>query len=416
MRARTSILLLTLLAAVGCQTMTGCPSHVRRQAVVKPGVEVLLTEATDLLSGQRVGLITNQTGINSHGISTVDLLHRSRDVNLVALFGPEHGIRGDITGGHHVGESRDPATGLIVHSLYGATRKPTPGMLRDIDALVFDIQDVGARFYTYISTMAYAMEAAAEAGITFVVLDRPTPCGAVAVEGPIREERFKSFVALSPIPIIHGMTVGELARFLNAECGIGCDLQVVRMRGWRRDMHFEDTGLPWVATSPNVKTAAAAEVYPAMGLVGETGAVWLAVGTPDAFQVAVAPWIDPRRLMALLRTMPDSGYAYRACKATPPAGRYKGQSCPGIRILPVPGRALYPLQNTVNLICALRRLYPEQVAATFTGTRADSFDRHAGSETLRQALMSTTDPRVVAESWADDVAGFMTLRAKYLLY
>jgi len=407
----------TIATLAGCLfLLAGCPGRLAEPAVVRPGVEVLITEAPDLLAGGRVGLITNQTGVDSRGVSTVDLLYRAPGVDLVALFGPEHGIRGEVTGGHHVGESRDPRTGLVVHSLYGATRKPTPGMLRGIDTLVFDIQDVGARFYTYISTMGYAMEAAAEAGIAFVVLDRPTPCGAVAVEGPIRQEQHKSFVALHPIPIVHGMTTGELARLLNAEFDIGVDLSVVRMRGWRREMHFEETGLPWVPTSPNIRTPAAAEVYPGMGLVGETGAVWLGIGTPDAFQIAVAPWIDSGEMLAVLRSMPQTGYAYQACRATPGAGRYKGQSCRGVRIVPVPGRPLYPLHNAVNVICALRRLHPEQVAAVFTGERAAAFDLHAGTSRLREALFSSTDPTVVADSWRADVEAFELLRAKYLLY
>ncbi|NLA07895.1 MAG: DUF1343 domain-containing protein, partial [Firmicutes bacterium] len=234
----------------------------RKEVLVKTGIEVLASRDFDIIAGKRVGLITNHTGIDSKGKSTIDILAESDRVRLVAIFAPEHGVRGEAEAGEKVSSDRDAKTGLPIHSLYGKTLKPTCEMLEGIDVLVYDIQDVGVRFYTYISTMAYAMEAAAENGLEFVVLDRPNPIGGMAVEGPILEKEFSSFVGLYPIPARYGMTIGELARLFNDEFEIGVQLRVVEMEGWHRDMWFDDTGLPWVKPSPNIPTLAGATVYP----------------------------------------------------------------------------------------------------------------------------------------------------------
>ena len=257
---------------------------------VELGVERLL-EDPDLLKGKRVGLITNPTGVDSKMTSIVDLFAASDDFELTALYGPEHGVRGDAQAGSTVSSYIDDVTGLPVYSLYGATKKPTPEMLNDVDVLVFDIQDVGTRYYTYIYTMAYAMEAAAEQGIPFVVLDRPNPQGGLRVEGPVLDPTYSSFIGLYPIPLKHGMTVGELARLFNREYQIQADLEVVKMKGWKRSMSFEETGLPFVMPSPNMPTTDTVNVYPATGLFEGTN-LSEGRGTTKPFQLIGAPYIE----------------------------------------------------------------------------------------------------------------------------
>ena len=246
---------------------------VARPIVVKTGIEVLKAQRFELLEGKRVGLITNPTGVDDGLRSTVDILNEAPNVELVALFGPEHGVRGDAHAGDHVGNQTDPVTGLPVYSLYGKTRKPTPEMLRGIDVLVYDIQDIGCRSFTYISTMGEAMAAAAENGIEFVVLDRPNPLGGRKVEGPLVQDGFFSFVSQYRIPYVYGLTCGELAMLLNGEGMIGkpCNLHVVAMEGWKRDMVYEDTGLQWIPSSPHIPQAETAFFYPASGIVGDFG-------------------------------------------------------------------------------------------------------------------------------------------------
>ena len=237
---------------------------------VTPGVEVLLDDQKELLKGKKVGLITNPTGIDSKMNSIVDLLDEDPDIELTALFGPEHGVRGDAQAGAYVESYIDEKTGLPVYSLYGQTKKPTPEMLENVEVLVFDIQDVGTRHYTYIYTMAYAMEAAKENNIPIVVLDRPNPLGGLSVDGPVLEPEFSSFIGMYPIPTKHGMTAGELAFFFNEEFNIGADLKVVKMKGWKRSMDYDDTGLPFVLPSPNIPTVSTTFVYPATGLIEGT--------------------------------------------------------------------------------------------------------------------------------------------------
>ena len=261
---------------------------------VKTGIEVLQDEHFRRLEGKRVGLITNPTGVDHRLRSTIDILHEAPNVRLVALYGPEHGVRGNVHAGDTVGGTVDPATGLPIHSLYGNTRKPTPDMLRGIDILVYDIQDIGCRSFTYISTMGLAMEAAAEAGIEFMVLDRPNPLGGERIEGCIVEDGYQSFVSPYPIPYVYGLTCGELARLLNEERMIGqrCRLQVVKMKGWRRRMSYAETGLPWVLPSPHIPHPETAHYYPATGILGELGTISIGVGYTLPFQLFAAPWIN----------------------------------------------------------------------------------------------------------------------------
>ncbi len=267
-----------------------------RGQIVETGLENLMKSNYDILKGKRVGLVTNPTGVDRYLRSTVDLLFRAPDVKLVALYGPEHGVRGEFTAGEYVESETDPSTGLPVYSLYGKTRKPTKEMLKDIDILVYDIQDIGSRSYTFISTLGLLMEAAAENNIPVVVLDRPNPLGGIRMEGALTRPGFFSFVSQFAIPYIHGLTVGELAMLLNGEGmlakGVKCDLRVVKMTGWSRIMYFEETGLPWVLSSPHVPHRDSPLYYPATGIAGELYAVSIGVGYTIPFQTFAAEWIN----------------------------------------------------------------------------------------------------------------------------
>ena len=278
MKAKGLILFLTIGVITACQAQT-----------VKTGLEVLTEGQFHVLKGKKVGLITNPTGINRNLVSTVDILFNAPEVDLVALYGPEHGVRGDYTAGAHVGFFKDPKTGLPVYSLYGKNKKPSKEMLKGIDVLVYDIQDIGSRSYTYISTLGLAMEAAAENNVKMVVLDRPNPLGGLKMEGMVTEADFISFVSQFPIPYVHGLTVGELAVFLNNEKllknGAQCDLEVVKMQNWKRNMNFEATGLPWVASSPHIPHAHSSYYYPISGILGELYVYNIGVGYTLPFQL-----------------------------------------------------------------------------------------------------------------------------------
>ena len=282
---------------------------------VKTGLQVLIEDNFSILKGKSVGLITNPTGVNATLKSTVDILFEAKDVNLVALYGPEHGVRGDYSAGDHVSSAKDDKTGLPVHSLYGKTRKPTSEMLKDIDVLVYDIQDIGSRSYTYISTMGLAMEAAAENGVEFIVLDRPNPLGGEKMEGPLVKSEFISFVSQFPIPYVHGLTCGELATFLNEEKllknDVQCKLKVVSMKGWGRGMLFEETGLPWIPSSPHIPHPHSPYYYPVSGILGELYVYSIGVGYTLPFQLFAAPWIDAEKLTKNLNGLKLPGVIFR---------------------------------------------------------------------------------------------------------
>lgn len=384
-------------------------------ATVRPGLEVLLQERTDLLVGRRVGLITNRAGVDSQGRSGIDLLARDRRWQLVALFSPEHGLRATAGAGEAVESGRDPVTGLPVYSLYGAQLSPPPEVLRQLDVLLFDLQDAGARFYTYISTMAYAMQAAAKAGIRFVVLDRPNPIGGLATEGPVLEERWRSFVGVYPIPIRHGMTVGELALLFNDAFGIGADLVVVPTKGWRRHLWFDQTGLPWVAPSPNMRTLATATVYPGMALVEGTN-LSEGRGTPWPFEVAGAPWVDGPRWAQALNSLGLPGVRFEPVSFTPTESKYRGQSCQGIRVVVTDRESFAPVRTGVAVVATAARLFPAQFRWLPPSGGAYPFDRLAGTDRVRVALAEGASPTAVADSWEPALEAFRRLRSRYLLY
>lgn len=385
----------------------------RKEVLVKTGIEVLASRDFDIIAGKRVGLITNHTGIDSKGKSTIDILAESDRVKLVAIFAPEHGVRGEAEAGEKVSSDRDAKTGLPIHSLYGKTLKPTCEMLEGIDVLVYDIQDVGVRFYTYISTMAYAMEAAAENGLEFVVLDRPNPIGGMAVEGPILEKEFSSFVGLYPIPARYGMTIGELARLFNDEFEIGVQLKVVEMEGWHRDMWFDDTGLPWVKPSPNIPTLAGATVYPGTCFIEGFVNVSEGRGTDHPFEWIGAPWIDGKALAKRLEALKLPGVAFSACEFTPKSSKNAGKRCSGIEVSVKDRLVFEPVATGLYIVEAILDMYPAQAAWAYKGSH---FDRLIGTDKVRHLLESGEKASNIIKSWAPEIEGFRSMREKYLLY
>ncbi len=381
---------------------------------VRPGVEVLLEERLDLLRGKRVGLITNPTGVTSDLRATVDVLSQAPEVRLVALFGPEHGVRGQVPAGVKIESYVDERTGLPVYSLYGKTYKPTPEMLRDVDVLVYDIQDIGSRAYTYIYTMAYGMEAARDKGIPFIVLDRPNPLGGDLIEGPVLEPAFKSGIGRYEIPYIYGLTVGELARLFNDRFGIGADLKVVPMRGWKRSMRFADTGLPWVPTSPHIPHAATAFYCATTGVIGELATVSEGVGYTLPFELVGAPWIDGNRFADELNQRNLPGVIFRPAFFRPYYFHFKDQDLQGVQIHIVDYGSYRPMQVQLHLLESLLKLYGER--KVFGSERVRNFDRAMGTDKVRKALLRGLRAEEIIASWAADLQAYRGVRSAYLIY
>ncbi len=375
----------------------------------KLGVEVLLEERKDLIEGKRVGLITNPTGVDQELNSIVDLLYNDEDVELTALYGPEHGVRGSAQAGEYVEYYMDEETGLPVYSLYGETRKPTPEMLEDVDVLLFDIQDVGSRFYTYIYTMAYAMEAAQENNIEFIVLDRPNPIGGEKVEGPVLDPEYASFVGNYPIPLRHGMTVGELAKLFNEEFGIGADLTVVEMNGWERDMYYDETPLDFVMPSPNMPTLETAMVYPGAALMEGTN-VSEGRGTTKPFELIGAPFINSTQLAEELNALQLPGVMFRAASFTPLFSKHSGNLSNGIEIHVTDRDAYIPVETGLHIVKTIYDLYPEDV------TFRDFFHNLIGNGWVLEAIQNGQSVEEIKAQWQDELDAFKDVRANYLLY
>ena len=385
-------------------------------STVRPGIDVLVTDSSHLIDGRRVGLITNRSGVGRDGTSSIDLLHEYAGAELAALFAPEHGIRGTEAEGSAIEDATDEETGLPIYSLYGETRAPTPEMLASIDVLAFDIQDIGARYYTYVSTMALAMEAAGRAGIPMIVLDRPNPIGGLT-QGPVLDPAFATFVGLYPVPVRHGLTAGELARLYQGAFGVEVELHVVPAAGWSADRWFDETDLPWIAPSLNMPSLESATHYPGTCLFEGTN-LSVGRGTPTAFQVLGAPWLDGEAWVAEIEAVAGTtgfpGVEIRAVTFTPESpsdGRFGGEEISGIR-LTVTDRSIYdPVRTAVAALLAAHRL-----SGDAWEWRVRHFDRLAGSDRLRLAIDTGAPLEEITSEWAADVAAFEALRRPYLLY
>jgi len=388
---------------------------------VRTGLETLAADQYGLLKGKRVGLITNPTGVDHNLQSCIDLLYNAPGVKVTALYGPEHGVRGEFTAGEIIGSAIDAATGLPVYSLYGSTRKPTAEMLKGIDVLVYDIQDIGSRSYTYISTLGLAMEAAAENNIPFVVLDRPNPLGGIRMEGAIVKEGFTSFVSQYPIPYIHGMTVGELAGFLNGEGllkdGMKCNLKVVKMEGWKRDMCFQETGLPWVPSSPHIPESVSAYFYPATGIAGELYVVSIGVGYTSPFQLFASEWFDADSLARNLNALKLPGVIFRPVHYKPYYSVSQGKMVHGVQIhltdvkkAPLSLIQFYILQEA-------HKLWPEKDPfAMCDKSRLEMFDKVCGTDQVRLTFTKEKTVSSIYKLWTDEIPEFHKKSEKYLLY
>lgn len=390
------------------------------QVKVQTGLEVLMFRNFDILKGKKVGLITNQTGVDSKLRSTVDILNEAPEVHLVALYGPEHGVRGDYSAGEYVGFYKDENTGIPVYSLYGKTRKPTDEMLRDIDVLVYDIQDNGCRSYTYISTMGYAMEAAAENDIEFVVLDRPNPLGGIKIEGPLVEEGYFSMVSAFPVPYVYGLTCGELANMINAEGYLKtdkkCNLKVVPMKGWKRKMKFRDTGLEWVPSSPHIPHASTAQYYVATGVMGELQVFSEGVGYTLPFQMYGAEWIDPQKLADEMNALKLKGVLFRPATFKPYYGRLAKKEVKGVQIYILDADEFNLMGLQFRFMEVHHKLYPDIDVDSLSEKRHNMFDKVTGSSKIREAFFKNYKYADIEAILNKDVDSFRKLSEKYYLY
>jgi uncharacterized protein YbbC (DUF1343 family) len=381
----------------------------RAGATVLLGIDVLQQEGFAPLRGKRIGLITNQTGVNSEGVKTRVILAHAPGVKLVALFTPEHGLDGTEMAGRYVASRRDPLTGRMAWSLYGPTRKPTPEMLAGIDTLVYDMQDIGCRSYTYISTLAMCMEAAGEKGIDMVVLDRPNPLGGLRIEGPGLEDRWKSFIGELPVPYVHGMTAGELARMADAHGWVQprCRLTVIQMRGWSRQMSWEDTGLRWVKPSPNIPYDTSPLYYVATGMIGELAGMETGVGTPEAFEIAAANHASLNRVMNELRAFPAPGVSYSP---------YMDGHFEGVRLHIESHTDANLTALGIYLLAGLDADRRPDLFEVSGGDKLEMFFKAYGSGVIRDEIERGMPPSRIVAGWAGGVSRFEAERAPYLLY
>lgn len=373
---------------------------------VLTGIDVLERNGFKQLAGMRIGLVTNHTGKNREGRATIDVLSKAPNVKLVSLFAPEHGIRG--LADENISDSRDEATGLPIYSLYGKTRRPTPEQLKDLDALVFDIQDVGVRFYTYISTLGYLLEEAAKTKLPVFVLDRPNPIGGVDVDGPIADPDKLSFISYHTIPTRHGLTIGELAQLFNRQRKIGADVRVIKMEGWRRAMWFDETNLTWINPSPNMRSLTQATLYPGVGLL-ETTNVSVGRGTDTPFEVVGAPWIQGDKLAEYLNQRSIPGVRFVPIRYTPNASVFKNEQCGGVNIIVTDRNAFRPLLTGIEMALALRKLYPND-------WKIDSYLRLLVNADTLERVKRGESARDIVGSWNESLQEFRRARAEVLLY
>lgn len=408
MKTGWTFLCVTIVIAVLLSSVCSKPRQ------VLPGIEVLLAGRTDFLKGKRVGLITNQSGVNAALQSTVDLLYNHPDVNLVALFGPEHGVRGDVTAGVKVDDFRDPQTGIPVYSLYGKNRKPTPEMLAQLDVLIYDIQDIGSRAYTYIYTMALSMQAAAEQGKQFVVLDRPNPLGGNLIEGPVLDPAFASGIGLYPIPFVYGMTVGELAKYFNHEFDIHVDLTVIPMKNWQRDMIGAETGLEWVITSPHIPHVKTALFCAATGCIGELHTVDIGIGYTLPFELIGAEWMNANELSRELNSYQLPGVYFRPIYYKPYYYTRQGAQLQGVQTHITAAKHFLPMRTQIMILQAIQKLYPEQ--PIYSTERIGMFIKAMGTDQVHSQILAGKSADAIIEQWQDQLTEFKENRKKYLIY
>ncbi len=414
-----------LLASTACARTTGSADAPMRldtadaraaarsvETAVRPGIETFLADVPARVRGKRVGLITNQTAVDRERRTDIDLIAAHPQLKLVALLAAEHGIRGTVAPGEFIKDTVDARTGVPIYSLYTTEdRGPSPDMLKDVDVLVYDLQEVGGRTWTYVSTMALAMQAAARKEIPFVVLDRPNPIGGEIVEGALLDPKFKSFVGMYPIPARHGMTVGELATLFNEKHGIGCDLIVARVANWRRSQWQDDSGLPWVNPSPNLRSLAALTSYPGSVYFEGTTLTEGRGGSPRPYEEIGAPWLDAPGVVATMnaRGLPGVRFDTATFAMSPKAGKHPGKTIRAIRFVVTEREAYRPVRTSLLLIEEIRRRHPRDFA--WTGT----IDRLTGSDRVRRAVEEGWLPRLL-EEWDREAAEFRESRTPYLLY
>ncbi|HXZ82080.1 MAG TPA: serine hydrolase [Terriglobales bacterium] len=397
------------------ETLSAAHRVMFRNGMVKTGIDVLESHNFQELQSKdshktRIGLVTNQTGVDSSGRRTIDVLAHAPGVELVAIFSPEHGVTGGLDTAQ-IGNTRDSATGITVYSVYGdsdAKRRPDPAVLKNLDAVIYDIQDVGVRFYTYETTLGYFLEGVAKAGIDLIVLDRPNPITGAFVQGPISTLQRGAFVDYHPLPVRHGMTVGELAKLFNSERSIGARLRIVPMNGWMRGDWFDSTGLSWVNLSPNMRSLTEATLYPGVGLVEGTN-ISVGRGTGTPFEVVGAPWIKPTELAAYLNGRMIQGVRFVPVSFTPISSNYANQLCGGVNIVVVDRNFFDPTELGIELASALRKLYPSQF-------QLDRMIELLGNQSAFNALLANEDPRIITEGWRDELDEFVKLKKKYLIY
>ena len=377
------------------------------------GLDVLLENPEDYIGGSQIGLVTNPTGVTVGLEQNIDAFWRNSKIKLRAVLGPEHGARGDIQDALPVEQQVDEKTGLPVYSLYGEYIKPTSGMLDGLDALIFDIQDCGARFYTYVSTLTYCMEACSEEGLRILVLDRPNPINGRVVEGNILEEGFESFIGLHNIPVRHGLTTGEMAQFINRK--IRCDLDIVEMRNWEKWMWFDDTGLPWVLPSPNLPHLDTAAVYPGTCLF-EGVNISEGRGTTRPFELIGAPELDGRKWARTLNSLGLPGVRFRSCYFTPTFWRYEEQRCGGVQVHVIDRDSYESFKTGLFMISTAKEIYPGFKFNEPTYDRRRHFDLLAGTDSLRHDLQEGKPVDTIIDEWDGPLENFMKEREQYLIY
>lgn len=386
---------------------TGRPATEREEIPsVRTGIDVLVRDGFRVLDGANVGLITNHTGLSCDGAATADLFFSAEGIHLKAFFGPEHGIRGEVD--ESVPDGTDPITGLPVYSLYGQRREPAPEQLAGLDTLVFDIQDVGCRFYTYISTLGHCLIAAAQNKKRMIVLDRPNPITGVATEGPLPDETRLNFTAFHPIPVRHGMTVGELALLMNAERGLNADLIVVKCEGWKRGDWWDTTGLTWINPSPNMRSLTQATLYPGIGLLEFTN-VSVGRGTDTPFEVVGAPWMDGRALAYALNARNLPGVRFIPVTFTPRASKFEGEKCRGVNLLITDRNRFLPVRTGIEIALALRAMHLEE-------WQASKYLTLLAARTAMDGVLAGDDYVSISRRWTADLRGFNQARSQFLLY